>query len=47
MTAIVDRSAPDIVITDVPYGQQVHWHGGDEVPGLLAVVRPGSAPGLG
>lgn len=46
LAAVTTAAAPDIVITDVPYGEQTSWLGGNGVPEMLvnvASVLPGEA----
>ncbi|MFD0885208.1 rRNA methyltransferase, partial [Streptosporangium algeriense] len=49
LAAVVSQAAPDIVITDVPYGEQTSWIGADggagvpEMLGSLASVLGGGS----
>ncbi|GAA2848172.1 hypothetical protein GCM10010517_05370 [Streptosporangium fragile] len=49
LRAVIGERPPDIVVTDVPYGEQTAWlgpHGADGVPGMvrsLAAVLPADA----
>lgn len=38
LAGLVPSPAPDIVVTDLPYGRQVHWQGADGVDPLPAMV---------